>query len=247
MRLPLIRATIDRRLLVNFAVDPEVAASFLPAPFSPQIVHGHAVAGICMIRLSHIRPARLPSSLGVSSENAAHRIAVVWDGGGEQREGVFIPRRDTSSRLNTVAGGRLFPGLHHHASFEVEESASHYRVGFTSKDGVTRVLVSGRPTNALPAGSIFSSLEEVSSFFEKGSIGYSATREPDRFDGLELRTYSWGVQPLAVEEVSSSFFDDETLFPPGSARFDNALIMRGIEHEWHALEPLCCPASPKAA
>jgi hypothetical protein len=68
---------------------------------------------------------------------------------------------------------------------------------------------------------------------------YSATPSPERFDGLELRSFGWHVEPLAIKRVHSSFFSDEEIFPQGSVRFDCALLMRGIEHEWHAREPLC--------
>jgi hypothetical protein len=34
--------------------------------------------------------------------------------------------------------------------------------------------------------------------------------------------------------VHSSFFANPHVFPPGAAVFDNALLMRGVEHEWHA-------------
>lgn len=238
MKLPVIKGTIDRRLLVNFAVDPEVLEKVLPQPFRPKVVQNQGVAGICLIRLTHVRPSNFPGGVGVTSENAAHRIAVTWEDADGEREGVFIPRRDTSSRINTIFGGRLFPGIHHYASFDVQESARYFRVGVRSKDGATDFLVSGRPTKALPRDSIFSSLEEVSNFFEWGSVGYSVTEDPDRFDGLELRTRSWRVQPLEVDEVRSSFFADRSLFPAGTAKFDNALVMKGIEHEWHALQPL---------
>jgi hypothetical protein len=43
------------------------------------------------------------------------------------------------------------------------------------------------------------------------------------------------VTPLQVTEVHSSFFADPHLFPPGAAVFDNALLMRAVEHEWHAV------------
>src|SRR5919204_5757200 len=112
MQVPVIRGIIDRRILANFRVDATVLARLLPSPFRPKLVHGAGMAGVCLIRLKDIRPRFLPSFLGISSENAAHRIAVEWDEGGRRREGVFIPRRDTSSWLNTLAGGRLFPGLH---------------------------------------------------------------------------------------------------------------------------------------
>jgi hypothetical protein len=46
-------------------------------------------------------------------------------------------------------------------------------------------------------------------------------------------TESWRVTPLAVSLIESSFFADPRNFPPGSAHFDNALLMRQIPHEWH--------------
>jgi hypothetical protein len=109
MRLPLIRGVIDRRILVNYRVDPAVLAATLPPPFRPKLHRGYGMVGICLIRLRGVRPRFVPSWLGISSENAAHRSAVEWDEGGRVREGVYIRRRDTSSRLNALAGGRVFP------------------------------------------------------------------------------------------------------------------------------------------
>ncbi len=242
MRLPAIRGNIDRRILVNYRVDAEVAARLLPAPFRPKLAGGYAMAGICLIRLKQIRPAFFPIPMGIGSENAAHRFAVEWDDRGQRKEGVFIPRRDSSSRMNALFGGRLVPGEHHHAHFDVEESDDRLRVGFESDDGQARVNVIGRVAESLPAGSVFASLDEASRH-EGGAAGYSATRDAGRYDGLELRCERWSVTPLAVESVYSSYFDNERNFPRGSATFDCALLMRGIEHEWHTREDVCCNAS----
>ncbi len=233
MNIPVVRGVIDRRILVNYRVDPTVLARILPQPFRPQVVNGTGMAGVCLIRLKHVRPKFFPSFLGISSENAAHRIAVEWEQGGVKREGVYIPRRDTSSWLNTLAGKRLFPGEHHHARFQVEERDGRYRIELNSDDRHTHLLVEGRVTDAMPQGSTFGSLREASAFFERGSLGYSVTAQPGQFDGLELRSFGWHVSPLAVEKVESSFFEDRALFPPGSVEFDCALLMRGIDHEWH--------------
>jgi hypothetical protein len=238
MRLPTIRGVIDRRILVNYRIDADVAARLLPSPFEPKLIHGHAMAGICLIRLKRVRPAFLPGVAGIGSENAAHRFAVEWDRGGERREGVFIPRRDTSSTLNAVVGGRLFPGEHHHASFDIRESEDRLHVGYQSDDGAVRVRVDASLADRLPADSVFDSLDAASSFFEGGSLGYSATRDPARYDGLELRCHNWAVRPLTVDSVESSFFEDPSNFPEGSATFDHALLMRGIEHEWHSRDDL---------
>ncbi len=184
MRIPVVRGVIDRRILVNYRVDPGVLADLLPEPFRPKLHHGFGMAGVCLIRLKLIRPRMVPSIFGIGSENAAHRIAVEW---GDRQEGVFIPRRDTSSRINAAVGGKLFPGEHHHATFRVEEGDGHYHIALDSDDAVTHLSVEGHVASELPAGSIFGSLDEASAFFERGSVGYSVTTKSDEFDGLELR------------------------------------------------------------
>ena len=146
MRIPVIRGTIDRRILLNYRVDPTVLERLLPRPFQPKLVDGVGIAGVCLIRLSGVRPQAIPTTLGLSSENAAHRIAVQWEEHGVWREGVYIPRRHSSSRFNTLVGGRLFPGLHHRARFEVDERDPHYSVRLESDDHRTRVVVEGRLT-----------------------------------------------------------------------------------------------------
>lgn len=241
MPIPTIRGLIDRRVLVNFRVDPDVLSGVCPAPFRPQIVNGYGVAGICLIRLTHIRPNPLPAFLGISSENAAHRIAVQWGPEHQPSSGVYIPRRDTSSRLNALAGGRIVPGVHHRAKFDVRETEDNYHIAMQSLDGSAQVVVDGHTTSKLPADSIFPSVASCSQFFEDGSLGYSPAKTTNQFDGLELKSFNWHVEPLAVTHVKSSFFDDHETFPDGTVKFDNALLMRGIDHQWHSRDPLCCP------
>jgi hypothetical protein len=135
MNIPTLIGTIRRRILVNFRADPEVIKSLLPQGFRPKLQDGHAVAGICLIRLENIRPKFVPSLAGIHSENAAHRIAVEWDENDEVKEGVFIPRRDTDSGLNAIAGGRLFPGEHNRADFEITETEQSIDFLMKSRDG----------------------------------------------------------------------------------------------------------------
>lgn len=232
LRLPTIQGIIRRRLLVNFHVDAEVVQRQLPARFRPKLQEGRAVAGICLIRLEHIRPRGLPELIGMSSENGAHRIAVQWDEDGRTLEGVFIPRRDTNSRFNHLFGGRLFPGVHHAASFEVEESGTEIHLSMEARDGSVRVSVEGRVAETLPSDSIFESLADASRFFEKGSRGLSVTADPQRLDSIALRTDHWRVEPVELRSVYSSYFADESRFPAGSAVFDHTLLMRNIAHEW---------------
>jgi hypothetical protein len=210
----------------------------LPFRFRPKLHDGFAVAGICLIRLEHIRPKLMPEIVGLNSENAAHRVAVLWDHEGVTHEGVFISRRDTNSQLNYLLGGRIFPGEHHQAKFSVIESDSQIKFSMQSDDATVKVEIEGEIKEELPSTSIFSSLEQSSSFFEGGSLGYSVTAEPGRLDGLKLATKEWRVEPLQVRSVYSSYFSDGEKFPKGGIEFDHALIMRNVAHEWHNAEDL---------
>jgi len=239
MRIPVIKGIIKRRLLINFRADPAAVQRLIPPPFRPKLHRGHSLVGICLIRLEQIRPHGFPGALGLSSENAAHRMAVEWtDAAGIQREGVFIPRRDTGSLLNSLAGGRVFPGEHHHAPFSVVDSSGHIQLAMQSRDGAVSVRVTGDESDLFPASSCFTSLLEASAFFESGSLGYSVTREGERLDGLRLRTLDWRIRAFAVTEVHSSYFGDRKHFPAGSIEFDHGLVMRDIFHEWHKTEDL---------
>src|SRR5687768_17235780 len=238
MRLPTIQGTIRRRILANFRVDPEVMQGQMPARFRPKLHDGFAVAGICMIRLEHIRPKLMPEVVGMDSENAAHRVAVLWDEDGRTKEGVFISRRDTNSKLNLLMGGRVFPGEHHESTFNVNENGDAIEITVQSLDDAVTVALEGRIGDVMPSTSIFSSLAEASSFFEGGAVGYSVTSDEDRLDGLRLKTKEWRVEPLLVERVYSSYFSDETKFPRQSVDFDHALIMRNVAHEWQTVDDL---------
>ncbi|MFT3705121.1 MAG: DUF2071 domain-containing protein [Agriterribacter sp.] len=232
MRIPTIHGFIDRRILINFTADAKVVEQILPAPFRPKLYKDKAIVGICLIRLKNIKPKGLPDFLGISSENGAHRIAVEWDEDEQVKQGVFIPRRDTSLKFNTIVGGRFFPGKHHLAKFNVVEANGSYHIDFTSSDD-TSISIDAKETKLFDTKSIFETLENASDFFEKGELGYSPNKT--KFDGLKLRAYNWTVKPLKVSSVGSSFFDDVKLFPKGSIAFDNALLMTKIEHEWHSV------------
>jgi len=177
--------------------------------------------------------------MGISSENAAHRIAVTWtDPTDSLREGVFIPRRDTSNLLNHVAGGRIFPGEHNLAKFEVRSTLDTIDFSMRSKDGQVHIRFRATRASCLPTSSSFNSVEEASHFFEPGSLGYSVTKEADRLDGIILSTKNWHVEPVNLEDIHSSYFANENIFPKGSADFDCALLMENIDHEWHTAENL---------
>jgi hypothetical protein len=227
-----IKATIDRRILVNYRVDPDALSLILPKSFRPALVGGFGVAGICLIRLGGIRPAGLPAALGITSENAAHRVAVEWDTDDGPVTGVYIPRRDTSSHLGALLGGRVFPGWQHRARFRVEEGDGCYRVNVSSYDGDVQIEVAAHRAATTMPDSVLGSLDLASKFFRCAPVGYAATPKAGVFDGVALATEGWAIEPLHLDEVRSSFFDDPHRFAAGTATPDSAFLMAGLDTSW---------------
>lgn len=234
MFLDMVHGTIDRRILLNYRIEPTALQKVLPPQFRPKLYRGHGIGGICMIRFKGLRPRFVPSLFGIDSENAAHRIAVEWERDGRTEEGVFIPRRDTGSLFNKTFGGRVFPGIFNRSRFLSRDTDTSFDLEIVRADGSPQVQFTGRLSNSLPATSLFPSLSEAAGFFALGATGYSATREEGHFHGMELRCLQWTIEALSIERARSAFYDDRSIFPEGTIELDSALVMRNIPHEWHS-------------
>ncbi len=233
MKLPVIEGMLDRRILLNYRFDPEYLGRFVPAPFIPRIHKNNGIGGVCMIRFKELRPRHFPQVLGIDSENAAHRIAVEWNYQGDRQHGVFIPRRDTASTFNYLAGGRIFPGIFKKSVFRVKEGGGHYRVEIADGESEPHVMFDGEECPEFSKMSIFESLGEASEFFAKGAIGYSLANERCHYQGMELRLLEWHISPLQINQAYVKMYEDEKVFPKGTAQIDSAMIMKRLRHEWH--------------
>jgi uncharacterized protein YqjF (DUF2071 family) len=230
-----VTGIIDHRILLNFRIDPEVMKKNLPEEFTPKVVDGYAIGGICQVSLSEMRAKGLPSIVGTGSHNAAHRIAV----DSSQGEGVYVTRRDTNSWLNTMSGGRVFPGVYSRANFDVLVSGDLYSVSIENKKKELIMSISAEVVSELPTGSVFESTQQVSDFFKTGNIGWSSREKSNEFDAIELKTVEWKMEPLKVKDRFSAYFSDTTKFPKGSVEFDSAMIMRNLKHSWVSRDNLC--------
>ena len=232
MELPVLNGIIDRRILINYRIKPEVVKSLLPPHVEPLVINGYASGGICLLRLKSIGVKYSPSFLRITSENAAHRFLITYRKDDQIIKGVYIPRRDTDSKLNVLLAGKLFSWPHYPAIFQVEEGNDRYSVNMKSRDGKTELKVDAELDHNFPTNSMFDSIEHASSCFQSCPVGVSPSTNPKRFKTIQLKTRTWNVKPLQVRSLKSSFFEDQFIFPNNTIEFDNALLMERIEHEW---------------
>jgi hypothetical protein len=89
------------------------------------------------------------------------------------RPGVFIWRRETDQKLVQMFGGRLFPGVHHEATFLTKEDENGIQMDVKSATGNTDISFSATNNSNLPSSSAFKNLQEASAFFQQGGYGFS--------------------------------------------------------------------------
>ncbi len=231
----MIKGTIARRMLLNFRAEPDIVQRLLPAPLQVELHRGQAIVGVCLIRMENLRPHGIPEALGLSSENVAHRVAIRYPSADGWRSGVFIWRRETDQRMIELWGGRFFPGVHHHARFDVRENENQLAMDVATTDRKGDVNFSARVSPEWQKTTSFETLAEVSDFFRKGDCGFSCSLRGDELEGLQMKTLQWAMEPMEVQSVSCAFYSDTSRFPKGSVEFDSGVLMRGLPHEWHQI------------
>lgn len=243
MRITTLAGRIDHRILVSYKVDPRLLRRYLPAPFRPRTVDGCGIAGFCLIRQRHQRIKGLPRALGLSSALVLFRVAVEWEAGGRLHQGLYVPRRYSSSRIHALAGGgQIYPGTYRLGRVRFRDLGEEVNLHMHSRERVKqRVVLRAKLARTFPFESVMGKLETAVRFARAGQAGYSPRHGRTLFEGLALEQQSWVAEPLRVSYVQASFFEDPKRFPPGSIFFDHALLVREVAHEWRSLPDLIAP------
>ena len=165
------------------------------------------VAGICLIRLGGLRPRLLPAAVRLTTENAAHRIAV---------EGQPTAR----SRLSTSATGHRLPA--HRAAGRAGLSGVHSghaspwpRATTICRSPCAARMATWKSTSTSPWNRNFRQrsvrrCDRGIPLLEQGAVG---CRRPSagEVEGVRLDTTAWRVDPDA-SCVRSSYFSDAAVF-----------------------------------
>jgi hypothetical protein len=246
MTVSAIRGRIARRVLINLRIKPEFVQPLLPAQLRPRIIDGWAIGGICLIRLEQLRLPLAPAACGLASENFAVRFSCVETAGTRAEANVvYVARRETNSWINKLAGATCFPAELNHGEFIVVDTGDRVEINIKSWDGENDLHTAVETAEEVAAGSVFKTVEQLSSFFEQAPLGYSPRRGKDRLDAVRLQANSWSGQPLAVRQLESTYFSNSSRFPAGSVEVDSAFMMRDIEHTWiRESQEDCCQCVP---
>ena len=137
--------------------------------------------------------------------------------------------------MAVAAGGRVFPGRHQFAHFDVTDEGHEIKISARKVPGEVECKLKATLAENIPESSVFETLAEASDFFQNSNRGFSPCKKT--FESLELYTKNWNFQPLEMAELKIRFFDDLPNAMAGAVQFDSAFLMRNIEHEWRTPLP----------
>jgi hypothetical protein len=219
-----VPAHFERRIVLNYRIDPAIASRAMPPPFRPHLESGWAIGGLC---IAHLRPA-VPRFVR-SVVSVAHRFVVETPGGGPA---VYVPRRDTSSLVATLIGGRVVPGVQQRATIVSTLDDGAVAVDLSSTDGRMQVELRAQVRSEIDPASVYRDEADASAALRHAPMGYSPARSAGRLEVVELCADDWRLTPLSIDRVASSYFDDVRMFPVGSIEPDSAFVMTDVAHRW---------------
>lgn len=141
---------------------------------------------------------------------------------------VFVPERQTASRVGAWFTGRGFSAPHR----LVDIGWTGHHDGGTelavTRDGHSDIDMWLRPRPVL-GSSVFATTDEFATFLAAGQRSYGRSRHDGRLTVLDLHKSDAGYEPHAVERVSGAFVDR---WRAVVGEVDSALRTTNARYEW---------------
>jgi hypothetical protein len=224
-RLGDIIGTIRRRLLVNSWADPAEVEPFLPNGLRPHVgPGGGVVVGCCMIEIASARPWPVPAAFGIEIRAAAHRISVESDSGDPTTLAVYVPARNTDSKMAVLAGGRAFPGVHLKSKIVVE--AGPDRLSWS----VTEESDRGDRLDIAATSSLEGIPDEGSTIAEivlGTTLGLSPSRSRNRLEAVQMISDHQRATVVELSDLESQFINSFSTAIPAES-----LLMTDVDVTW---------------
>lgn len=229
-----VSAHIERRIVINFSVDPNEIERVVDCPWlRPQVVAGQGVASLCVLWMDGVIPTGWPKFLAQSQISIAVRFGVINVETGEP--GVYVPERCS----NTVLAWLLT---------RMGGSCIHPKIRVTEADGVIGIKRNGvdfagfRVDDTPKESKLFSNSGEFEDFIRAGKRSYGPALRRGQIDVVDLNKSETSFVPLGVEMLDLRGI---SAIIPGVLTLDSAYETRNAEYAWDYIGQ--CAVAPSMA
>jgi hypothetical protein len=207
--------TIDRCWLFVYQTPEADARALIPAALELVTRDGCAFWNIVVCHLRGMRPRGFPAFVGVSYWHVAYRLYVRFHpASGPPIEGIYFLRSDCDKPLMSMAGNALTDFNFHTAGVEVVEQDALVGITVRSPDAPGRASLDRSKPAALPAHSVFSSLEEAAAFLKYKPFGISVDPAGNaNIVAIKRDEAAWKSRLVPVVSAEWRFFEGKTVRP----------------------------------
>ncbi|MEO1481697.1 MAG: DUF2071 domain-containing protein [Myxococcota bacterium] len=216
-----VSATLERSVVLTYAVDPDQAAARLPAPLQLDLYQGHAFCAAALAQTRGLRPSSLHSFFGRDFVLAGYRLFVKHTRGHRTRRGLYILRSETNSRWMRVLGDLLTAYRYRHVDIEFQDQR------ITSLQTGLEIRYEANGEASLPEESPFPDWDQARAY--AGPMPYTFSVHGRTVLSVRGHRSAWSPRPLQVHHAQIPFLRESGF---ERAKLANAFIVDNVPYRW---------------
>lgn len=227
-----MRAVLERTLVLTYALPAEVLESTLPPGLTVDKVGDLGFLAIALVQARDMRPAFLPQGFGLDFFLAGYRILTRY---ATTRRKKLRGLRIMETLIDKKGLIFLFNLISHYrycaATVQSQLFENAWRIRLTANSGVVLDLIAELDQASLPQGTPFNCIREARKY--AGPLPFTFDYEPETnsiviIEGV--RQY-WNPRPVAVHVISNTFLE-KSPFRNSKAFLASAFYVENVPYLW---------------
>ena len=230
-----IKAQLKASLVLAYAVPADVLSPLLPPGLRLDTYGEYGFLAIALVETQKLRPAFLPSSLGVDFLLSGYRIFTRYQtSAGRSLRGLRILRSDTDSRFMQVFGNLLTHYKYEHCHGEVRRDAGSYSVQVRTPGGLADLEVEADIATgaaSLPTSSPFPNFTEARKFAGPLPFTFDYEKQTNSIIRVQGVRQEWMPRPVTVKVHRNAFLEQDRFCQAGAV-LANAFYLEDVPYAW---------------
>ncbi|BCJ36421.1 hypothetical protein Athai_39240 [Actinocatenispora thailandica] len=247
-RHPVPMATrFGHSVVLSYALPAAVLAPLLPAGLRLDTYSGFGFVAIGVVSTRRLRPAYLPSRIGLDAVLVGYRIMTAFGTPtGRTMRGLYVLRSDTDRRLLRLGANALTRYHYHQARIRDTSTDTCVRIDVSTVDGRAELALRAdiSAESGLPEGSPFATMGDARRF--AGPLPYTFDHEPSTGSIVVVKAFrsAWRPRPVAVTVPRPGFL---VRGPFAGTRpvLANAFHVADLDYGWHRGRAYAPDGSPR--
>lgn len=229
-----IKARFEASLVLAYAVPAGVLQPFLAPGLVLDTYKDFGFLAVALVHTRDLRPAFVPSGLGISFFLSGYRIFTRYrTRQGQNLRGLRILRSDTNRWPMRFFGNMLTHYNYELSTWDVRRTNQTYSIQIQTPDRKADLHVEANleSDSALPVGSPFDDLRDARKFAGPLPFTFDYESQTHSIIRVEGVRQDWNPRPVSVTVHRNGFLEQEP-FRDSGAVLANAFYLENVPYAW---------------